>query len=486
MTLVSTLKRQRSNSPPALDPQPTRSIGLDSDPNPSTEQPYSAQQSTHSIHPQQPSPQLPLPLDSTTTVQPASSLFRSPSHSTLQAAQFTSTPPLTRANLEQLTRNLTPPSDRKRSLYRSQTKSIASTEASKTTKASDSTDPTRVWTDLRRNFVFYKASHGATIGAQIITKAKEIIEQPRHSTLNEDQQKSVQKVIKRSKFKGETTCIIETLQALLGDAREIRTDQEAEDWVLSAWSKDGMARAWQSQFNAKAIPQLDEKDDCWKDIPRVKTPYPDVLYAYEGEDMAPGFREVVEAFGVFLAKDMNLPFLSLDGKGILHGIEEAEPQRARSGSSMVFHLLRFLQYLASKRAEAEKTLKTSATSSGAEAERALKTPATSSGASNSHASASSALSGFDGEVPLFTFSIAFSPSKVHSFVHFAETPVDQPTSYHMHDIGSYDPKKGADLALLKKHINNILTWGLGERKTALETLGDSVSSLVHQAKKRKA
>lgn len=474
MTLVSTLKRQRSTSPPTLNPQPTRTIDFDSDPDStkfllSTEQQYPAPESTRSIHPHQPLSQLPLPLNSTTTDQPASSSAR-PSQSNPPATQFTPTPPLTRANLVQLTRDLTPPSDRERSLHRSQTESMPSTKASKSS-ASTSTDPTIVWTNLRRNSIFYEDSHGATVGAQIITKAKEIIDQPRHSTLNEAQQKGVQNTIKRSKFKGETTCIIEFLQALLGDAREIRTNQEARDWVLSAWSKDGSARAWQTQFNIKAIPQLDEKDDCWKDVPRVKTPYPDVLYAYEGEDMAPGLREFVEAFGEFLAKDMNLPFLSLDGKGILHAIEEAEPQCARSGSSMVFHLLRFLEFLAAKRAEAEKT---------------LKMPATSPGVSMSQSSASSTLSGLDGEVPLFAFSIAFAPSKVHLFVHFAEMPVDQPTSYHMHDIGSYDPKKGPDLALLKKHINNILTWGLEERKTALETLGGSVSSLVHQAKKRKA
>lgn len=472
MTLVSTLKRQRSNSPPTLSPQPTRTIDFDSDPNftkflPSTEQQYPAPESTRSIPPHQTSSQLPLPLNSTTTDQPASSSAR-PSHSIPPATQFTPTPPLTRVNLEQLTRDLTPPSDRERSLSGSQTESMPSTKVS---KSSASTDPTIVWTNLRRNFIFHEESHGATVGAQVITKAKEIIDQPRHSTLTEAQQKGVQDTITRTKFKGELTCIIEFLQALLGDSREIRTDQEAEEWVLSAWSKDGLARAWQTQFNSKAIPQLDEKDNCWKNVPRVKTPYPDVLYAYEGEDMAPGLREAVEGFGEFLAKDMNLPFLSLDGKGIMHAIEEAEPQCARAGSSMVFHLHRFLEFSAAKRAEAEKT---------------LTMPAPSPGASVSQASTSSTLSGLDGEVPLFAFSIAFAPSKVHLFVHFADMPVDQPTSYHMHDIGSYDPKKGPDLALLKKHINNILTWGLGERKTALETLGDSLSSLMHQAKKRKA
>ncbi|KAL9030110.1 MAG: hypothetical protein Q9180_006943, partial [Flavoplaca navasiana] len=420
---------------------------------------------TSSIDPHQPSPQL--PRQSTASDPPGFPSPSSPSDSTLQADQPTPTVPLTHANLKQLTRDLTPPSNRSGSSCSSQPEIMPSKAAT------DSTDPAIVWSNLRRNHIFYDTTHGATIGEAVIKKAREIINKPRHSAMSAEEQKAVKETIKTTKYKGETTCIIETLQVLLRTARDkLATDQDVERWVLTAWMKDGLAKAWQTQFNANAIPQLDGKDNFWENVPRVKTPYPDVLYAYEGDCMAPALREALDAFESFLAKDMYLPYLSLDGKGSLHAIEEAEPQCARTGSSMVFHLLQFLNFLSAKLAEAEKAHSTTSASSSA---------------SISRPTVPGIPSGSQVELPAIAFTIAFAPSKVHLFVHFAETPVDGPTCYHMHDVGSYDFKKEEDIALLRKHINNVLDWGLGARKAALERRCQVVSDAVRLAeKKRKA
>lgn len=329
-------------------------------------------------------------------------------------------------------------------------------------KASNSTDPAIVWSNLRRNHILYDHLDGASVGAQVIAKAKGIIDKPRHSIMSEEEQTSVKDTIKRSKFKGETTCIIETLQVLLRTTQERLSDHEAEKWVLSAWDKDGLAKAWQTQFNTSAIPQLDNQDDDWKTVPRVKTPYPDVLYAYEGDYMAPALLEALDDFALFLAKEMHLPFLSLDGKGVLHGIEEAETQCARTGSALVSHLIQFLEFASARCAKAEKALETHATLSSATTSEPPAPP------------------------PAFAFTIAFCPSKVHLFVHFAEIRMEKPTRYHMHDVGSYDFKKGEDIRLLRKHINNILDWGLGSRKAEFERYCQSLADSLRLAKKRKA
>ena len=337
--------------------------------------------------------------------------------------------------------------------------------------STSSTDPAIVWVNLNRNHIFYDTSHGANVGQGIVKKAKEIIGNPRHSPMSDEEQQDVKETIKTSKFKGETTCIIETLQVLLRTSREKlsdRTDEGVEKWILTAWKKDGLAKAWQTQFSTDAIPQLDEKDDYWKNVPRVKTPYPDVLYAYEGDYLAPPLREAIQAFKFFLAKAMCLPFLSLDGKGVLHGIEEAEPQCARTGAAMVFHLLQFLDFLSAKPPDEQQI--TTASSSATSPQPA---------APGTH-------SGSQVDQDAIAFTIAFSPSKIHLFVHFAEKRMDTPTCYHMHDVGSYDLKKGEDIALLRKHINNILDWGLGERKAELERRCQSLSDSMRLAKKRKA
>ncbi|KAL8883071.1 MAG: hypothetical protein Q9198_000016 [Flavoplaca austrocitrina] len=464
MTLVPSLKRQRSNSPPTSNPQPTATFHADSASVLRLAEVNSDPALTSSINPHQPSPRL--PLQSTASDQPGSSSPRSPSNSTLQvdqADQPTPSVPLTHANLEQLTRDLTPPSDRSRSSSSSQGETMASKAAT------DSTDPAVVWSNLSRNHIFYDSTHGATIGKGIITKAKEIINKPRHSAMSEKEQKAVKETIKTTKFKGETTCIIETLQVLLRTGRDkLETDQDVERWVLSAWTKDGLAKAWQTQFSANAIPQLDDKDDFWQNVPRVKTPYPDLLYAYEEEYLAQPLVDALKSWKVYLAKAMYLPFSSLDGKGVRHGIEEAETRCARTGSAMVFHLLQFLDFLSAKLAEAQKT--TSASSGPT-----IPQPAAPSIHSESQVDESA-----------IAFTIAFHPSKVHLFVHFAEIPMDKPTCYHMLDVGSYDFKKGEDIALLGKHINNILDWGLGARKTELERRCQEVSNAMRMAKKRKA
>ncbi|KAL8858810.1 MAG: hypothetical protein Q9178_004727 [Gyalolechia marmorata] len=238
------------------------------------------------------------------------------------------------------------------------------------------------------------------MGQGVIKKAKEIISNPRHSTMSDEEQKEIKKAIKTSTFKGETTCIIETLQG--------------RKWVLSAWEKDGLAKAWQTQFSTDAIPQLDEKDDYRKNVPRV---------VYEGDYLAPPLREAVQAFKFFLAKAMYLPFLSLDGSGVIHGIEKAEPQCARTGAAMVFHLLQFLAFLSARLPEEQQTTTASSNTT-------IPQPA-----------APGTLSGSQVDQYAIAFTIAFSLSKVHLFVHFAERHMDTPTCYHMHDVGSYDFKK---------------------------------------------
>ncbi|KAL9034134.1 MAG: hypothetical protein Q9180_005576 [Flavoplaca navasiana] len=462
MTLVPSLKRQRSDTPPTSNLQPTGTIHPDPASVLRHDEVKSDPKFTSSIDPHQPSPQL--PRQSTASDPSGSPSPSSPSDSTLQADQPTPTVPLTHANLKQLTQDLTPPSNR------SGTSSSSQPETMPSKAATDSTDPAIVWSSLSRNHIFYDTTHGATIGKGVITKAREIINNPRHSAMSEEEQKDVKETIKTTKYKGETTCIIETLQVLLRTGRDkLKTDQDVEQWVLSAWTKDGLAKAWQTQFSTDAIPQLHDKDNFWENVPRVKTPYPDLLYAYEGEYLAQPLVDALKSWKVHLAKAMYLPFASLDGKGVMHGIEEAETQCARTGSAMVFHLLQFLNFLSAKLAEAQKTTSPS------------------SGSTIPQPAAPGILSESQVDESAIAFTIAFHPSKVHLFVHFAETRVDGPTCYHMLDVGSYDFKKGEDIALLRKHINNLLDWGLGARKAALERRCQVVFDAVRLAeKKRKA
>ncbi|KAL8993943.1 MAG: hypothetical protein Q9169_005965 [Polycauliona sp. 2 TL-2023] len=465
MTWVPSLKRQRSESPRTSNPPPLDTIHPNSASLLTSTELSAAPESIRSIAPHQSSPHL--PLQSTASDQSASSLPRSPVHSALPAAQSSPTEPLTHANLKQLTQDLIPPSERLPSSTKSRTESMPPSQGTA------STDPAIVWTHLRRNHIFYETSAGAEHGARLIQKAKEIINQPRHSVMSLEEQTSVKDTIKSSKFIGETTCFIETVHVLIRDSRDKLVDAQAQEWASSAFKKDGLAKGWQTQFNSKAIPQLDDKDDFFKTVPLVKTPYPDLLFAYSGDYLDQSFVEILDAFEPFLVKQLQLPFLSLDGKGVLHGIEEAETQCARAGSSMVSHLIEFLNFLSDKLAEAKKLHQNAAAPlSSATTPQPVAAPGSDSGPQV--------------DLPVMAFTAAFSPSVIHLFVHFAAISKDQPTCYHMHDLGSYDCKKEEDIALLRKHINNILDYGLGPRMTELGRRCQVLSESIRLAKKRKA
>ncbi|KAL8936753.1 MAG: hypothetical protein Q9211_004030 [Gyalolechia sp. 1 TL-2023] len=319
---------------------------------------------------------------------------------------------LTRANLKQLSRELTPPTQR-RETSESQSGSIA---GSKTSTAA--TDPAVVWMHLNRNYIFDNHARGQALGDGIIKDAVAIAEGYRKSAITEDEQQEIKTTITLNKVKGEVTFLIELWQVLLNKARLKRPDQTDEEWILSAWVKDGLARAWQSQFDPKWVPQLDQHGDAWeewKKVPKVKTPYPDILYAYEVSALPATVLDAVQTFQCILSKGMYLPWFSVDANGAAQPIEEAETQCARAGAGMVYHIRESFGFLAKQLASLDKKQPASTTAEPAahHAGEAASLPGT------AHQAASAPTPAFkpyaDGSVP----------SKAHLFVHFAEqhTPI---------------------------------------------------------------
>lgn len=391
-------------------------------------------------------------------------------HLSFHGSQPTSASPLTRANLNLFSQGLAP------SLcHQSPSDSEAETMPPKSSSSS-AIDPTTVWKNLNRNHIYNELPRGRALGQNLINKANGIINNFRKSAMTEGEQEEVMQAIKTNKFKNETTMIIEVWQVLLNKSRTKRPDLEDEEWILTAWKKDGLARAWQLQFNAKAIPQLDPDGPEWQEwqnIPRVTTPYPDILYGYEDFALPQAVLEVLQDLEIALVKAMHLPWFSVDAKGVLKPIEEAETQCARAGVSMVQHLLDFFAFIMQQIAAADK-------------QHAAKgsNPTFPNAATTGQPTITTPFTPYVDEFAI-AFTLALVPSKAHLFVHFAERHTATQTHYHMHDLGSYDFKKVDDLSLLRKHINNILDWGLRERVQELETQCESLIDSVHQAKKRK-
>ena len=72
----------------------------------------------------------------------------------------------------------------------------------------------------------------------------------------------------------------------------------------------------------------------------------------------------------------------------------------------------------------------------------------------------------------FVFSIAMVPGQVELYVHCAEppTPPSKAVNFHMHKLNTYSLDKGPDLAELRHDVNNVLDWGVVERRNYIKGL----------------
>ncbi|KAL8942711.1 MAG: hypothetical protein Q9216_001515 [Gyalolechia sp. 2 TL-2023] len=488
MNCSTPLKRRRSTSPQSLEPSTSIPPNLPSEGTKHIRRSYSSSSfqqdcssnspdAIQSFNPHQPID--PASIDSIANERPPHPVQPS-TQPCLEPLRLSPPQPLTRANLKQLTSDLTPPSQQRRP-------SQSQTETMAPSNSSNATDPAIAWMHLRRNYIYHNDARGESLGEGIIKEARTIVDGFRKSAMTEEEQQRIQTTINKNKFKGELTFLFAFWQVLLKKDRLKRPDQTDQEWILSAWTEDGlaMAMAWRHQFDPKWIPQLDPHDDPWgagKSLPKVKTPHPDILHAYEDWALPTAVLDAVQAFECIPSGGMYLPWFSIAAKGATHSIEQVELQCAPAGAGMVFHLREFFNFLRSRLASYEKEVAAASTTKD---ENFASIPAA---AAATHQSTSATTPTFEpyADGSAIAFTLAVVPSKAHLFVHFAEQHTATQTHYHMHYVGSYDFMKLEDFKLLRKHIENILDWGLRERKDDLEVRCEPLYEMVRMAKKRKA
>ncbi|KAL9103845.1 MAG: hypothetical protein Q9163_001165 [Psora crenata] len=383
------------------------------------------------------------PLTGLPSPVPPSTPFRTPPQS-LQ---------LTEANLAKL--------DSESTMTTPSKKTISTTQASKS-----SANIAMIWTDLRLNRFHYNTLRGQEVGTDIIREGTEIINGFRNSTMGKEEQMIISRRLKTYATANELTFVIHLSEVLLKDEREVRivpgqeTDANQVDlikYVTTLWEKDGLRSNWQDQFKASLVPQLNASDDPWLEgFPKIKTPYPDITYGYEPTLCSLSMEEVVKKLQLDLCTDLIFPWFIVEAKSALEPIEQAEPQCARGGATIVNQLKILHAAFATQRSK-----DTAVPSSP--------------GPVYPHVNPTAV-----------AYAMAVAPSKAHIFVHFAEEQSAKVTHWHMELIGSYDFMKLEDYTLLRKAINNILDWGLIVRKPAMEDQCKAYCDSVRLGKKRKA
>ena len=364
-------------------------------------------------------------------------------------------------------------------------------------QTSGTTTTEKVWDNLRLKNIFYNDEHGEELGTSVVAEARTIIEGFRRSAMAEEEQQEIKRTIDYNRSSNELTFMVELWDVLMNRTRDRRvrpTDSDVDpdvEWVTQAWKKDGLRTLWQVQFNPECVPQLDREDALvnWAMPPKLKTPYPDITYGYDIGSCELVIQLIARRFGPNVCKQALFPWFIVEAKSCERPIEEADAQCARGGATIVRQDAKFqtgiaaeLAKLASSAAGHASTMVSSVT-----AEEATRADTPSSSPSEQPQSTSEFRSP---TYPLvdhtnIAFSLSVAPSKAHLHVHFAVDHTATETHYHMLDLDSYDMKKLKDYPDLRKHINNILDWGLGPRKLRLDALCADAEQAARVAGKRK-
>ncbi|KAL8798186.1 MAG: hypothetical protein Q9182_006878 [Xanthomendoza sp. 2 TL-2023] len=176
--------------------------------------------------------------------------------------------------------------------------------------SSTSTDPGEVWRQLERNHFHNNDDRGEKIGTIPNDQAKWIINNKRRSIIEDEELGDVKAVLKEHGTPDKSTFLFHLCEALLRKDREKRVGLTDEEWLKTAWAKDGLKVNSKEPFYTASVPQLGANGEEWlamlyENVPKVSPPCPDITYGH-----AVGMRlHQANQFGAILSKEVLLPWL---------------------------------------------------------------------------------------------------------------------------------------------------------------------------------
>ena len=219
------------------------------------------------------------------------------------------------------------------------------------------------------------------------------------------------------------------------------------DWIQTAWDKDHLRCNWQSDFRRQAVPRLEAEDNenlirLLKRYPRIQTPRPDLTYGLKRTAFTKEERVINDAYPLTseLTNRLYHAFFIVECK-TSGTLEEAENQCCRGGATMVNARRQFNDHIRS-----------------------------SSSSSSSHIASHNSSDGSYADLNSCAFSLALTPSIAHLYIHWAEIRLDKEVFYHMTLMDTYSMMKpsGKDIQSLRHDINNVLNWGILQRKNTIQ------------------
>ncbi len=323
---------------------------------------------------------------------------------------------------------------------RPRTESLSHPEYADGSSQSAKPKPEDLRTTLRHHNHYINDNQARQNHSEMLEDAMEVIDGKRGSAMGDEEQEMIINTIDQAAFVNEDTFIDLLWWKLLGNTRMVpkveipRGSLEDGQWMSRYWCRDHLRHNRNRLFRQSCLPLLRTDDEFIKELieslPKLNEPKPDLVYGLEYLAFTEVEQEVNDRYPMFtnLSPGAYHPFLIVEFKTPDGNIEDAINQASRSASAVI-HGLRGLD---------EQTPRKSI-------KRGVDTRT-------------------------WLFSLALDTKFAALFVNWALLRADGATIYHMHRLASYRLDEGGDVAELKTHLDNVMDWGVSERKEKIQEM----------------
>ncbi|KAL9034439.1 MAG: hypothetical protein Q9180_005408 [Flavoplaca navasiana] len=315
---------------------------------------------------------------------------------------------------------------------------------------------------LERNGLLINDPDAAARGAAVIKKAKDIIDQKRHSRMEDDEAEDVKETMEYYSTVNEKTMLVNLWQLLVNKTRfvkkvrddgtqEMLTAEEEEAaarWIEKAWRKDShLVGKYDADFRADTIPEISKSGDPVLDtlleqVPRVDKPKPDIAMGFDKKAFSRPVLEILEQYARSVTSSQFVTFFAIEAKGPDGTFGMAITQCCRVGSAMSKHSLDFWK----------------ATDRFLEVEPPAH--ATTYPKPNKKS---------------ISFTLALTPELAKMNVHWAEETGPMAQTWHQAELRTYRMDVLDDIRQLRLNLDNIFDWGCGSRMKKITEQAERVA-----------
>ena len=303
---------------------------------------------------------------------------------------------------------------------------------------------------LDRNNLHIEDAAAKERARALIKKANEIMDQRRHSSMEDSEAEAIKETMEFYSTINEKTMIVNLWQLLMNKTRfvkRVRDDGSQENltaeeeaaaanWIETAWRQDShLIGKWDADFHADTIPEIsktgeDILDSLLEQVPRVDKPKPDIAIGFHEKAFTRPVREIFEKYARSVTSDQFLTFQATEGKGPDGTIEEARNQCCRVGSAMSKNSHDFWKAT----------------------DEFLNGPQSAQATSYPNPNAKS-----------ISFTLAVTPALAKMYVHWAEETGHVTQTWHQSEIRTYRMNVLGDIRELRFNLNNIWDWGYNSK-----------------------